>query len=156
MSGAGASWRRVYKEDDVLSSTAIAAGAAGSGADGTKTPKVQADSETLLAAILDTLSEMKAEEVVQIDLRGKSSVCDYMVICSGRSSRQVSAIAEKTEDVLKQGFGVLSRSEGKETGDWVLIDAGDVVVHIFRPEVREFYQLEKMWQPAGTQGAPGV
>lgn len=83
---------------------------------------------------------------MQIDLRGRSSMADAMVICSGRSSRQVAAIAEKLLDRLKEKFRLSARSEGKETGDWVLIDTGDVVVHIFRPEVREFYQLERMWQ----------
>lgn len=83
---------------------------------------------------------------MQIDLRGRSSVADAMVICSGRSSRQVAAIAEKLIERVKEKFRYTPRSEGKETGDWVLIDTGDVVVHIFRPEVREFYQLERMWQ----------
>lgn len=109
--------------------------------------------EALLALVLETLSENKAEDVVQIDLRGKSSVCDFMVICSGRSTRQVSAIAQHLADDLKQGHGIASRTEGKDAGDWVLIDAGDVVVHVFRPEVREFYQLEKMWMPTGTGAA---
>jgi ribosome-associated protein len=87
---------------------------------------------------------------VQIDLRGRSSMADHMVVASGRSSRQVSAIAQKLLDRLKESFRLTARVEGKETGDWVLIDAGDVVVHVFRPEVREFYQLEKMWQmPVG-------
>lgn len=76
-----------------------------------------------------------------------------MVICSGRSTRQVAALAEKLVDKLKQDFGRLSRVEGKDAGDWVLIDTGDVIVHIFRPEVREFYQLEKMWAPAATQAS---
>jgi ribosome-associated protein len=107
------------------------------------------DSEAQLAAILKSLDDDKAEDIVQIDLRGKSAMGDYMVICSGRSSRQVSAIAEKLVDRLKQEHGVPSRIEGKETGDWVLIDTGDVIVHVFRPEVREFYQLEKMWLPSG-------
>ena len=71
---------------------------------------------------------------------------DYMVIASGRSSRQVGAIAEKLIERLKERFRITPRSEGKETGDWVLIDANDVVVHVFRPEVRDFYQLERMWQ----------
>ena len=102
-------------------------------------------SEELLAAILTSLDDDKAEDIVQNDRRGKSSIGDYMVICSGRSSRQVGAIAEKLMDRLKQAYGRLSRIEGKETGDWVLIDTGDIVVHVFRPEVREFYQLEKMW-----------
>lgn len=100
-----------------------------------------------LAAVLKSLDDDKAEDVVQIDLRGKSEMGDYMVIASGRSSRQVSSMAEKLTDRLKQAFGILSKVEGKETGDWVLIDTGDVIVHVFRPEVREFYQLEKMWLP---------
>ncbi|MFU8833707.1 ribosome silencing factor [Roseovarius autotrophicus] len=116
----------------------------------------QADSETQLAAILKSLDDDKAEDVVQIDLRGKSAIGDYMVICSGRSSRQVSAIAEKLAERLKQEHGVLCRIEGKETGDWVLIDTGDVIVHVFRPEVREFYQLEKMWLPSGQTAAARV
>jgi len=87
---------------------------------------------------------------VQIDLRGRSEIADYMVICSGRSTRQVSALAEKLVDMVKQDFGRFSKMEGKSQGDWVLMDTGDVVVHIFRPEVREFYQLEKMWLPAGA------
>ena len=103
------------------------------------------NADSTLAAILKSLDDDKAEDVVQIDLRGKSEMGDYMVIASGRSSRQVSAMAEKLTERLKQDFGILSKVEGKSTGDWVLIDAGDVIVHIFRPEVRDFYQLEKMW-----------
>ncbi|WP_137702438.1 ribosome silencing factor [Marimonas lutisalis] len=105
-------------------------------------------SEELLARILESLESDKAEDIVQIDLRGKSSIGDYMVICSGRSSRQVTSIAEKLVDRLKTDFGRLSKIEGKDTGDWVLIDTGDIIVHVFRPEVREFYQLEKMWLPS--------
>lgn len=108
-------------------------------------------SEELLARILKSLDDDKAEDVVQIDLRGKSEIGDYMVVCSGRSTRQVSAISEKLVDALKQEYGRLSKVEGKGAGDWVLIDTGDVIVHVFRPEVREFYQLEKMWLPAGEQ-----
>lgn len=110
----------------------------------------QPSSEVLLTTILASLEDDKAEEIVQIDLRGRSDMGDYMVICSGRSSRQVSAISEKLVDKLKHDFGRLSKIEGKEAGDWVLIDAGDVIVHIFRPEVRDFYQLEKMWLPGAT------
>ncbi|WP_368188370.1 ribosome silencing factor [Aestuariibius sp. HNIBRBA575] len=105
-------------------------------------------SDALLAAILASLNENKAEDVVQIDLRGRSEMGDWMVIASGRSTRQVTALAEKLTDQIKTDLGVYSKLEGKETGDWVLIDTGDVIVHIFRPEVREFYQLEKMWMPA--------
>ncbi|MEE3359227.1 MAG: ribosome silencing factor [Pseudomonadota bacterium] len=111
-------------------------------------------SEAILASVLESLNDNKAEEIVQIDLRGKTAMGDYMVICSGRSSRQVAALAEKVTEDLKADYGVLSKMEGKETGDWVLIDTGDVIVHVFRPEVREFYQLEKMWLPAGATGKP--
>ena len=107
-------------------------------------------SAEVLALVLKSVDDDKAEDVVQIDLRGRSDVADYMVICSGRSSRQVAAISEKLADRLKQEMRISVRMEGKETGDWVLIDAGDVIVHVFRPEVREFYQLEKMWLPMGS------
>lgn len=107
-------------------------------------------SEDVLELVLKSVDDDKAEDIVQIDLRGRSDVADYMVICSGRSSRQVGSISEKLADRLKQEMRISVRMEGKETGDWVLIDAGDVIVHVFRPEVREFYQLEKMWLPAGT------
>jgi len=106
----------------------------------------KATSDTLLAAVLSSLDDDKAEDVVQIDLRGKTAIGDHMVVCSGRSSRQVSAISEKLVERLKTEFGHFSRIEGKNTGDWVLVDTGDIIVHVFRPEVREFYQLEKMWQ----------
>jgi ribosome-associated protein len=104
----------------------------------------------LLSAVLASLEDDKAEDIVTIPLAGKSEMADHMVIASGRSSRQVSAIAEHLADRLKQDSGILVRTEGKDLGDWVLIDAGDVIVHVFRPEVREFYQLEKMWLPQGT------
>ncbi|WP_245964114.1 ribosome silencing factor [Roseovarius spongiae] len=110
-----------------------------------------ASGEEQLARIISSLNEDKAEDIVKIDLRGKSAIGDYMVICSGRSSRQVSSIAEKLAERLKSDLG--TRVEGKDAGDWVLIDTGDVIVHVFRPEVRDFYQLEKMWLPAGEQAA---
>jgi ribosome-associated protein len=105
------------------------------------------DSSVLLSAILASLEDDKAEDIVTIPLAGKSEMADHMVIASGRSSRQVSAIAEHLTDRLKQEQGVAVRMEGKDLGDWVLIDAGDIIVHVFRPEVRDFYQLEKMWLP---------
>lgn len=102
-------------------------------------------SEALLAHIVHWLDEAKAEDVVTIDLKSKSSIGDYMVIASGRSDRHVGAIADQIQRKLKEhGFGRV-RVEGAETCDWVLIDALDVIVHVFRPEVREFYNLEKMW-----------
>ena len=103
-------------------------------------------SDVQLAEILNSLSDIKAEDIVKIDLRGKSSIGDYMVIASGRSSRQVNAIANNLVDHLKQKLHCAARIEGKDSHDWILVDTGDIIVHIFRPEVREFYQLEKMWQ----------
>jgi ribosome-associated protein len=112
-------------------------------------------SEALLAEILTSLEDDKAEDIVKIDLRGKSAMADYMVVASGRSTRQVAAIADHLVDTLKQNHGRLSKIEGKDTGDWVLIDTGDIIVHVFRPEVREFYQLEKMWlTPGGPASSP--
>ena len=107
-------------------------------------------SEEVLQTVLESLDDDKAEEVVQIDLRGRSDVADYMVICSGRSSRQVSSISEKLADRLKEKFKLGAKMEGRETGDWVLIDGSDVIIHVFRPEVRDFYQLEKMWMPSAA------
>ena len=110
-------------------------------------------SKQLLEAVVKSLTDDKGEDIVQIDLRGKSEIGDYMVIASGRSSRQVAAMAEKLSERLKADFEVYSRIEGKVAGDWVLIDTGDIIVHLFRPEVREFYQLEKMWQPGAAADA---
>jgi ribosome-associated protein len=114
----------------------------------------RASSKSLLDSIVLCLDEAKAEEVVTIDLHGKSTIADYMVVASGRSDRHVSAIGEQVQRKLKeQGFG-RARAEGMDQGDWVLIDAGSVIVHIFRPEVREFYKLERMWageRPADSQ-----
>nr|WP_139221654.1 ribosome silencing factor [Paracoccus halophilus] len=105
-------------------------------------------SDQVLDRILASLDDDKAEDVVTIDLRGRSAMADHMVIASGRNARQVASIAEKLVERLKAQTGQPARIEGKETGDWVLIDTDDVIVHVFRPEVRDFYQLEKMWMPA--------
>ena len=150
--GVGAKDRRASQEDEDLSPDTIAASSAAP-TQAALPGHQEITSDALLAHVLTSLDDSKAEDVVQIDLRGKSAIGDYMVICSGRSSRQVGAIAEKLVDSLKAEHGRLSRIEGKETGDWVLIDTGDVIVHVFRPEVREFYQLEKMWLPAGSTAA---
>jgi ribosome-associated protein len=105
----------------------------------------RAQPNRLLDVVLDTLDDAKAEDVVCIDLKGKTSIGDQMVVASGRSQRHVAAVADQLIRKLKaEGFG-RARVEGLPHGDWVLIDAGDVIVHIFRPEVREFYNLEKMW-----------
>ena len=88
---------------------------------------------------------MKAEHITTIDLAGKSTIADYMVVTSGRSQRHVASVAEDLVKHLHQAGVAQVRVEGLKQGDWVLIDAGDVIVHVFRPEVREFYALEKMW-----------
>ena len=104
-----------------------------------------AGQDPLLALVLQQLDDDQAQEVVTIDLAGKSSIADHMVIGSGRSTRQVASMAQKLAEKVKQaGFGPV-KLEGLPAADWVLIDAGDVVVHLFRPEVRSFYNLERMW-----------
>ena len=103
------------------------------------------DSEALHSLVLQSLDDDQAQEVVSIPLEGKSSIADHMVIASGRSTRQVAAIAQKLAERIKQAGLALPRVEGLPAADWVLIDAGDVVVHLFRPEVRSFYNLERMW-----------
>lgn len=143
-------WTARFKEDDVLSHSDPATGLPVGPRAARMTGAPQPTSDELLARVISSLEDDKAEDIVQIDLRGRSSVADHMVICSGRSSRQVGAIAEKLMERMKEEFGLICKVEGKEQGDWVLIDVGDVIVHVFRPEVREFYQLEKMWLPAGA------
>ena len=138
-------------KESTLTQHAPAAGAAATLAGTSFVPLPgELDSSALLSAVLASLDDDKAEDIVSIPLAGKSEMADHMVIASGRSSRQVSAIAEHLADRLKQDRGLVVRTEGKDLGDWVLIDAGDVIVHVFRPEVREFYQLEKMWLPQGS------
>jgi len=97
----------------------------------------------LLELVLQTLEDGKAENVVTIDLAGKTTIADQMVIASGRSNRQVVALTEHLEEALSRRARI--SIEGKTHGDWVLIDAGDVIVHLFRPEIRAYYNLEKMW-----------
>lgn len=101
--------------------------------------------EALHELILRSLDDDQAQEVVSIPLEGKSSIADFMVIASGRSTRQVASMAQKLAERIKHGGFGHSRIEGLPAADWVLIDAGDVVVHLFRPEVRSFYNLERMW-----------
>lgn len=100
---------------------------------------------TLLDIILETLDDAKAEDVVKIDLTGKTSIGDHMLVASGRSQRHVGAIADQIVKKLKENGFKDARVEGMPQCDWVLIDASDVIVHIFRPEVRDFYNIEKMW-----------
>lgn len=145
-------WLASNKEDNVLSNVHDAVREPTADGAGRMTAERTSSltSDSLLDEILTSLNDNKAEDIVKIDLRGKSEMADYMVIASGRSTRQVAAIAEHLVKTLKQDHGTNSKVEGKETGDWVLIDTGDVIVHVFRPEVREFYQLEKMWLTPGS------
>jgi ribosome-associated protein len=114
--------------------------------------KVRPDAEEILRLVLARLDDMKAEDTVTIDLTGKSTIADTMVVTSGRSSRHVGAVADHVlKDLAKAGVPGL-RVEGMPHCDWVLIDAGDVIVHVFQPEVRTFYSLEKMWAPALPHG----
>ena len=142
--------RRACLEDVVLTHSDPATGLpVGPRTTRANTPaELDYSSEEVLAEVMASLDDDKAEDIVQIDLRGRSDVADYMVICCGRSSRQVAAISDKLSDRLKDKFKMAAKMEGKETGDWVLIDGSDVIIHVFRPEVREFYQLEKMWMPS--------
>ena len=104
-----------------------------------------AEPGSLHELVLSSLDDDQAQEIVSIPLEGKSSIADHMIIASGRSTRQVTAMAQKLAERIKQaGFGH-ARIEGLPAADWVLVDAGDVVVHLFRPEVRSFYNLERMW-----------
>ena len=107
--------------------------------------KSPASVEELHRLVLQSLDDDQALEVVSIPLAGKSSIADYMVVASGRSTRQVASMAVKLSDKIKERSGRAPRLEGLPAADWVLIDADDVIVHIFRPEVRNFYNLERMW-----------
>lgn len=102
----------------------------------------------MLKTVLARLEDMKAEDSVVIDLTNKSSIGDYMVVTSGRSQRHVGAVADHLVKDIEEAGGPRVRVEGMRQGDWVLIDAGDVIVHVFRPEIRAFYNLEKMWAAA--------
>jgi ribosome-associated protein len=113
--------------------------------------RTEMGSDTLHQLVLKQLDDDQAQEIVTIPLEGKSSIADHMVIASGRSTRQVASMAQKlAEEIKKAGFGH-ARIEGLPAADWVLIDAGDVVVHLFRPEVRSFYNLERMWSFEGSE-----
>jgi ribosome-associated protein len=116
--------------------------------DGGSTEPVQA----LHDLVLRSLDDDQAQDVVTIPLTGKSSIADHMVIASGRSTRQVASMAQKLSERIKQELGRPVRVEGLPVADWVLIDADDVIIHIFRPEVRTFYNLERMW--AFEESAP--
>ncbi|RME63022.1 MAG: ribosome silencing factor [Alphaproteobacteria bacterium] len=120
-------------------------------------PFAGSDIARLYQVIQQALDDGKAEDIVTIDLRGKSTIADFMAIASGRSQRQVTALAERVLRALKDAGLGTAKVEGLAAGDWVLIDAGDAIVHLFRPQVRAFYDLEKMWSldlaPGGGQAA---
>lgn len=105
-----------------------------------------------LKDVLDSLEDSKAEDIVCIDIKGKSALGDHMVVASGRSNRHVIAVCDHLLRDLKNAGQHDLRVEGLEHGDWVLIDTGDVIIHVFRPEVREFYNLEKMWMTPELDG----
>ena len=115
----------------------------------------KAESDALHALIMKSLDDDQAQDVVSIPLAGKSNIADHMVIAEGRSTRQVAGIAQKLAERVKQSGGT-ARVEGLANADWVLIDAGDVIVHLFRPEVRSFYNLERMWAVDEEGEAPEV
>ena len=110
----------------------------------------------LHAIVMQSLDDDQAQETISIPLAGKSSIADHMVIASGRSTRHVSAIAEKLAQRIKQEAGRQVRVEGLPNADWVLLDAGDVIVHLFRPEVRSFYNLERMWSFGDAPPVPAA
>lgn len=109
--------------------------------------------DDVLKTVTGSLEDSKAEELVTIDIKEKSALADYMVIASGRSNRHVGAIADHLIRALKTLGAGSAKVEGLESADWVLIDTGDIIVHLFRPEVREFYALEKMWQVPASDDA---
>jgi ribosome-associated protein len=118
---------------------------ASKGKPSSKHAQIENVSDPLLSLVLETLDEAKALDVTSIDLAGKSSIADHMVVSTGRSNRHVGAIADQLAKKLKKETEFGAKVEGLSNCDWVLIDGGDVIVHVFRPEVREFYNLEKMW-----------
>ena len=114
------------------------------------------EADALHDLVLRSLDDDQAVDVVTIPLQGKSSIADHMVIASGRSTRQVASMAQKLTERIKQELGRTVRIEGLPVADWVLIDADDVIVHLFRPEVRTFYNLERMWAFEEKAAAPAA
>ena len=108
--------------------------------------------DTLKDFIEKTLDSDKAENIEVIDLSGQSSIADYMIVASGRSSRQVSSLARNLADKIREKGMKNISVEGTDIGDWAIVDAGDVIVHVFRPEVRSYYSIEKMWQDKESRG----
>jgi ribosome-associated protein len=113
---------------------------------------VESPNPSMINVVLQSLDDAKAEETVAIDVTGKSSLTDHMVVTTGRSNRHVGAMADQLVRALREAGFDKPRVEGLPHCDWVLVDGGDVIVHIFRPEVREFYNIEKMWQAEFAEG----
>lgn len=135
-----------HKDDRLNMGTATGAAARSKKQAGRlETGTIETVQSNLLTDVLAWLDEAKAEDIVSIGLRGKSTIADHMVIATGRSDRHVGAIGDQLHKKLKEAGAGRVRVEGMEACDWVLIDTGDLIIHIFRPEVREFYKLEKMW-----------
>jgi len=124
-------------------------------ATGAAAPPIASEPGSLHALVLQSLDDDQAQDVVSIPLEGKTAIADHMVIASGRSTRQVTAMAQKLAERIKQAGHGSARVEGLPAADWVLVDAGDVIIHLFRPEVRSFYNLERMWA-FGDAPAAGV
>jgi ribosome-associated protein len=120
---------------------------------GIPAPLPSSEPGSLHELVLKSLDDDQAQELVSIPLEGKSSIADFMVIASGRSTRQVAAMAQKLAERIKHGGFGHARIEGLPAADWVLVDAGDIVIHLFRPEVRSFYNLERMWAFGDSAGA---
>ena len=118
-----------------------------------KIKKQNTEKLNLLKVVISSLEQFKAHDIIKIDLVGKTSMADFMLIASGTSSRQIRAITENTVTAIKKSSNVNVSIEGLKQGDWVLIDGGDIIIHLFRPEVREFYNLEKMWQVGSSEDA---
>lgn len=116
-----------------------------------KSVKSELGSTVLVNTIFAILEEQSAEDIVKLDLRGKSSIADFMIVASGRSNRHVGALADYVKQGLREAGEKSLGIEGLEQCDWVLVDAGDVILHLFRPEVREYYDLEKMWSMPALQ-----
>lgn len=120
------------------------------GAIRTQTQPRSKQDRTLIDLVVTSLEDDKAQSITVIDLTGKSTIADFMVIASGTSARHLSAIADHLVERLKAGNAPKAVVDGKDQGDWVLIDAGDIIIHLFRPEVRDFYNLEKLWNASGS------
>ncbi|MES2729566.1 MAG: ribosome silencing factor [Pseudomonadota bacterium] len=108
--------------------------------------------ETLKSLVLATIDDMKGEETEIIDLQAEDYITDYMIVSTGRSSRQVMSMADKIREQCLESGHTLVRMEGGQTGDWIVVDLGDIIVHLFRPEVRTFYNIERMWRDRNSAG----